>query len=84
VTLIVLLSIVVAVVKITIDYKGSKLTKATTQRNVCEKNLEVNSPPRAAMCGKQLRKFGETLHNPEWRTSIPPAAVRALCEAGSP
>ena len=42
VTLIALLLIVVAIVKITIDYKGRNLTKAATQGNNCEKNMEVN------------------------------------------
>ena len=42
VTLIALLLIEVAVVKVTIDYKGSNLAKAAIQRNTCEKNMEVN------------------------------------------
>lgn len=63
VTLIALLLIVVAIVKITIDYKGRNPTKAATQRNNCGKNMEVSSPPRAVMYGEQLRKFGENLHH---------------------
>ena len=46
----------------TIDYKGRNFAKATNERNKCEKNTEVEySPPHIAICGKQLRKFGETL-----------------------
>lgn len=60
-TLIALLLVGVAMVKITIDYKGNKLAKVATQRNNCGKNMEVYSPPRTAMCGKKLRKFGENL-----------------------
>ena len=51
-TLIALLLIVVAMVKITIDYKGSKLTKAATQRNNCEKNMEVDHRLPVQQCAE--------------------------------
>ena len=48
-------------VKATIDCKGRALTETAPKRKGCEKNTEVYSPPRIAMYGKQLRKFGESL-----------------------
>ena len=68
-TFIALLLVVVAIVKTTIDYKGSNLAKAATQRNNCGENLEVdhrlpvqrcaenNSVNSAKLCNK---KIGET------------------------
>ena len=43
---------------------GCRTPAITADRNNCGKSniMEVKYvPPRAAMCGKQLRKFGETL-----------------------